>query len=188
MRLTPIENPRHPMTRLAYRRFARQFGKVATPLKVIYARKPGLLPLLMLITRTADRGVSLQPELKLLVLNSVDSLNHCSFCDDYRLAMAVRRRLGMDKFQALADFRTSELFDDRERVALAYAEEATRQKVTDETFEELRRRFTDDEIVELTWLIAVENYFNIMKKALHLGSDGLQELAEEHITRTAIAA
>lgn len=188
MRLTPIDKPSHPMTRFAFRRFERQFGKVATPLKVIYARKPGLLPLLMLITRTASRGISLEPELKLLVFNLVDSVNRCSFCDDYRRAMAVQRHIGLDKFAALAEFRTSELFGDRERAALAFAEEATRQDVSDETFDELRRQFTDTEIVELTWLIAIENYFNTMKKALHLGSDGLQELAEERIERTMAAA
>lgn len=182
MRLTPIEHPHHPMTRVAFRKMERQFGKVAIPLKVIYARKPGFLPLLMLINRTADRGITLDADLRLLVFNVVDRANGCSFCDDYRLAMAIQRQMGLERFVALADFRTSELFTARERAALAYAEEATLEReVGDETFEELRRHFTDVEIVELTWLIAVENYFNLLKLPLQIGADGLRELAEAQV-------
>lgn len=182
MRLAPLENPRHPMTRLAYRMMERQFGKVATPLKVIYARKPVFLPLLMLINRTADRNISLEPELRLLVFDLVDTLKGCSFCDDYRLAIAVQKRIGIDKFAGLAEFRTSDLFNPRERAALAYAEETTNQtEVSDETFEELQRQFNDVEIIELTWLIAVETYFILLKRPLQIGSDGLRELAERRI-------
>jgi alkylhydroperoxidase family enzyme len=166
----------------------RQFGKVATPLKVFYARKPGFLPLLMLINRTADRGISLEPELRLLVFDFVDTLNGCSFCDDYRLAIAVQKRIGTEKFAALADFRTSDLFSGRERAALAYAEEATKHSdVSDETYQEVQHHFTEVEIVELTWLVAIENYFNLIKVPLQISSDGLRELAEERI-ETKIAA
>jgi alkylhydroperoxidase family enzyme len=182
MRLTPIEQPSHLITRFAFRRMERQFGKVATPMKVIYARKPRLLPLLMMIDRTANHGLSIDPELRLLVLNVVDRQNECGFCNDYRLAIAVQRRMGADRFAALADFRTSELFTPRERAALAYADEVTdRRQASDETFAELKRHFTDVEIVELTWLVAIENYFNLMKLSLQLGSDGLQELAEQQV-------
>ena len=182
MRLATIENPRHIMTRRAYRMMERQFGKVPTPLKVIYARKPRLLPLLMLITRTVDRGISLDPQMRLLLLNFVDKLNGCSFCGDYRLAIAVQKRMGLDKFRALDDFRANDLFTARESAALVYAEETTLQKsVSDETFAELQQHFSDVEIVELTWLIAIENYFNLMKLALRLNSDGLQQLAEDRI-------
>ena len=183
MRLAPIESPRHPIMRMAYRKFERQYGKVATPLKVIYARKPGLLPILMMIDRTADRGISLEAELKLLVFAFVDSQNRCSFCEDYRHAQAMQRRMGMERFAALADFPTSDLFTDRERAALAYAEEAVKGEVTDDTFVELQRHFSDTEIVELTWLVAAETYFNMMKRALEISSDGLMELAEERVAQ-----
>lgn len=184
MRLTPIENPRHPMTRLAYWMMKREFGKVAAPLKIIYARKPVLLPLMMLINKTADRGISIEPELRLLVFDFVDTLNGCTFCDDYRLAIAVQKRIGVEKFAALGEYRTSVLYSARERAALAYAEETTRHHdVSDETFEEAQRHFTDVEIIELTWLIAIETYFNVLKAPLQIGSDGLRELAEERIER-----
>jgi hypothetical protein len=38
--LPPIENPEDPIIKLAYDMALRQFGKVLTPLKVVYARMP----------------------------------------------------------------------------------------------------------------------------------------------------
>lgn len=69
-------------------------------------------------------------------------------------------------------------FDARERAALAYTEEATRsRKVSDATFEALRSHFDERQIVELTWLNAVGNYFNLIAVPLGLESDGLAEIA-----------
>ena len=64
-----------------------------------------------------------------------------------------------EKLAALADHATSPLFDERERTALAYADAVTRtgEDVGDELFERLRRHFDEDQIVELTAVIAWEN-------------------------------
>jgi alkylhydroperoxidase family enzyme len=63
--------------------------------------------------------------------------------------------------------------------ALAYVEEATRHKrVSDATFEELRKHFDEREIVEITWLNAVENYYNLLNVPLEIDSDGFCAFAE----------
>ena len=43
MRLEPIENPRGLLLKIAYWMSKRRFGKVLMPLKVVYARNPGLM-------------------------------------------------------------------------------------------------------------------------------------------------
>jgi alkylhydroperoxidase family enzyme len=79
----------------------------------------------------------------------------------------------------LPQYRTSPLFGARERAALAYVEEATRTKhVSDATFAELRRHFGEREIVEITWLNALENYYNLINIPLAIESDGLCAIAE----------
>jgi alkylhydroperoxidase family enzyme len=52
--------------------------------------------------------------------------------------------------RALADWRSSDLFDPRERAALAYTEEIVANEVGDGTFEEVRRLFSPAEVIELT--------------------------------------
>ncbi len=43
MRLTEIETPKGLFVRIAYWFIKRKYGKVFTPLKVVYARKPELM-------------------------------------------------------------------------------------------------------------------------------------------------
>jgi len=69
----------------------------------------------------------------------------------------------------------SELFDEAERAALAYADAITHsdRDVTDEVFEQLRAHWSDEEIVELTGVIAWENASSKFNRALRVGSQGL---------------
>ncbi len=90
------------------------------------------------------------------------------------MAHAVQHRIGKERFAALADFRTSPSFSDRERSGLAFAEEATRNhNVSEETWVAVKKHFNDTQIVELVWLNATENYFNLTAAVLGIGSDNL---------------
>lgn len=177
-RLAPIDRPRNPLLRIAFRVAARQFGKVIAPLRVIYARKPRLLPLAAQIQRTMEHGLTLSPELRLLVQVQASRVNGCAFCEDLALATAVRKRMGAERFQALEDFHTSELFTARERAGLAFTLEAVRDRhVSDAAFASAREHFSETELVELAWVAAAETYFNVQAHALGIGSDDLLALA-----------
>ena len=96
----------------------------------------------------------------------------------WRYQMPLLARLGLEKFKALPDFASSPLFSERERAVLAYTEEVTRRRsVSDAIFETLRKHASEREIVEITWLNAVGNFFNLMAVPLGLESDGFTELA-----------
>ena len=178
MRLEPIEKPRGLLLRLAYWLSRRQLGKVMSSLAVIYGRAPALAWPGAWIVRAMDRGLSLDRELRLLITTQSSLLNGCSFCADLHMAQAVQARLGLDKFKALPDFATSSLFSERERAVLAYTEDVTRRRgVSDAVFETLRKHASEKEIVEITWLNAIGNMFNLMAVPLQLESDELMPLA-----------
>jgi alkylhydroperoxidase family enzyme len=65
-----------------------------------------------------------------------------------------------EKIDAVADWRTSSLFDEQERAALAFAEGMTQTPadVADEVFAEAQRQFTNAQMVELAATAAMENY------------------------------
>jgi AhpD family alkylhydroperoxidase len=177
VRLAPIERPESLLVRLGYWISRRQLGAVMSPLKVIYARAPHLLRTTLSITRAIER-LSLDPALRLLVTTQSSLLNGCTFCADLHLAQAVQAKLGRERFRDLLDIAHSPHFSERERAALAYTEEVTRhRKACDAAFERLRAHFTEREIVELTWLNAIGNYFNLMAVPLELESDGLEAMA-----------
>jgi AhpD family alkylhydroperoxidase len=178
MRLEPIEQPRGLLLRIAYWLSRRQLGRVMSSLTVIYARAPAVAWPGAWIVRTLERGLSLEPELRLLVTTQSSLINGCTFCADLHMAQAVQGRLGLEKFKALPDFATSPLFSERERAVLAYTEEVTRRRrVSDSVFETLLEHASEKEIVEITWLNAVGNFFNLMAVPLELESDDLMSLA-----------
>ena len=177
MRLEPIEKPNNLMLKMGYRMMKKQFGKVLTPLKIIYARKPSLMFIAQKIDKTSNK-ISFAPEFRLLIQTFASMMNGCHFCHDFRQTQAIKRQLGTEKFQALGNYKASNCFSQREHAALAYIQEATKEKrVTEETFIELRKHFTDVEIVELTWLNAAESYYNSLMIPLGIESDDLRQLA-----------
>jgi len=181
MRLEPIEQPRGLLLRIAYWMSRRQLGRVMTPLKVIYSRAPAVATPTFWISRTLEKGLTLEPELRLLVITQGSLLNGCTFCADLHLAQAVQARLGLDKFKALSEFETSELFSERERAVLRYTQDVTlRRPVTDARFEELKKHLSEKQIVEVTWLNAIGTFFNLMAVPLQIESDDLLELALRH--------
>jgi alkylhydroperoxidase family enzyme len=68
-----------------------------------------------------------------------------------------------------------DVFTEEERLALQYADKITLsdQDVDDELFGELRTRFSEDQIVELTEVIAWENASSKFNRALRIPSQHL---------------
>lgn len=159
--------------KLAYWMSRRRLGTVITPMKVIYARISKSLGLMRRMIQV-EAALSLDDELKFLLKSYVATLNGCAFCVDIAQAHARQRDVPTDKYEALLQYATSDVFSEHERAALAYVEEATREKAVDDaTFERLRAHFSDREIAEITWLNATENYYNLLNRPLGIGSDEL---------------
>jgi alkylhydroperoxidase family enzyme len=78
------------------------------------------------------------------------------------------------KVRAVEKASTSELFDERERAAIAYAEAmtVTGQGVDDALFARVRASFDEDQIVELTAAVALENFRSKFNTALGIGAQG----------------
>jgi AhpD family alkylhydroperoxidase len=178
MRIPPVDEPRGLLLRVGYWMMRRQLGKVPDAFKVIYGHAPHLAVPSAAILRTMEKKLALDPELVLLVTTQSSLINGCTFCADLHEAQAIQAKMGMERFRGLAEFRTSPHFSAAERSALAFTEEVTRErKVSDATFAALRAHFGEREIVELAWLCAIGNFYNLEAVALGLGSAGLAELA-----------
>lgn len=87
------------------------------------------------------------------------------------------RELGVttEKFKALAEYSTSPLFNEEERLAIEYADciTITGREVSDELFARLRQYYDDDALVELTAVIAWENASSKFNRALRVPSQEL---------------
>ena len=172
-RLEPVEQPDSWWMRLVYWMTKWTLGRVITPVKVVTARVPGSATVAQTMNTTAAK-LSLDPELRFLIKSYVATLNGCAFCTDIAHAHAQNRSVPTNKYNALLQYDTSDVFSARERAALAYVEEATRNTaVSDATFDTLQRHFDDRAIAEITWLNAMENYYNLLNRPLNIESDNL---------------
>ena len=183
MRLAPIEKPPSLLGKLLDGAIRRMLGRPITPSQVVYNRVPAAWRISLAFQLFERFGSKLPSELRLLATTRVAQLNGCAFCEDIKRAYAIRSRLGVAKFDALDDWRTSNAFSPRERAALAFAEEATLAKrVSDATFAEARAHFDEREIAELVLLNAIENFYNGMNLALGIEeSDGLEAIARSAV-------
>ena len=88
--------------------------------------------------------------------------------------MGSKLGLSDEKILALADYATSPLYGDAERVALEYADGMTLsgRDVSDDLFARLRRFYDDDALVELTAIVAWENSSSKFIRALRIPSQG----------------
>jgi alkylhydroperoxidase family enzyme len=86
-----------------------------------------------------------------------------------------------EKIGALANFRASDLFTPAEQVALELAEAATAlpHDVSDQLFARLREHYSDAEIVELSYIIALENFRSRFNRTLRVEAQGLYCLVPE---------
>lgn len=178
-RLKPIENPANPFMKLAYWFSRRKTGKVIAPLKVIYARLP--LPFAMWMNKmfSMEKKLPLSAELRLLIRTHVAQLNTCSFCIDISKAEAMKNFKDTEKFFHLQDFETSPLFSEKERLALRFATEITNKKVTDATFGQAKKVFTEQELIGISWMVSSEHVLNLMNATFDIESDGLCQRKEE---------
>jgi alkylhydroperoxidase family enzyme len=91
----------------------------------------------------------------------------------------ARHRSGLSDEQLLAlpHYRESNLFTEVEKLVLDYAVAVSRTPVDvpDELFARLHEHFDDAQIVELTHLIALENYRGRFNFALGAGAAGFSE-------------
>ena len=176
--LPPIEEPKGLMMKLAYYFTRRQFGKVLTPLKVHSARLPAAFGLFYSKIGKLDKKLLLSPEMVLLIRELVARTNVCLFCMDIGRAITIQAGMNQAKFDALAEYRDNALFTERERAALDYATELTREKkVGPETFARLSRYYSDREICEIVWLVASEHLYNMTNIGLNIHSDMLCDIS-----------
>ena len=81
---------------------------------------------------------------------------------------------GLEKVAEVLNWRDSKLFGPAERVALEYAERITYtdRQVDDTLFAEVKKHFTEAQIVELTAAIALENFRSKFNPPLGVEAQG----------------
>jgi AhpD family alkylhydroperoxidase len=101
-----------------------------------------------------------------LVYLRVSQINNCAYCLDMHTRDLLKQGQKIEKLALVQAWpEAGNLFDERERAALAWAETVTRvaeTAVPDEAYQAARAVFNEREIVDLTIAIGLMNAYNRM--------------------------
>lgn len=182
-RLDPVPpDARRWSTRLWLWVMRRTFGRELRPYPV-FAHAPKVVGNVMMMNMLFEMGDwALPADLRKLVHLRVATLIGCEFCQDIIAAAGRKRGVG-SKVERIADWTTDPDFSDRERAALGYAEMVTISPtdITDAQFADLRRLFSDREIVELTAQASFEGFRARMGRALRIEPDGFSGMRSDQL-------
>ncbi len=106
---------------------------------------------------------SLDETLVNLVYLRVSQINGCAYCVDLHTRDAIKAGEDQRRLHNVVTWREAPFFNARERAALAWAESLTLLPETgapDEDYEAVRKEFSEKEIADLTYAIALMNAFN----------------------------
>ena len=100
-----------------------------------------------------------------LVSLRASQINGCGWCVDLHTKEAAAAGETAVRLNLVAAWRESTVFTEAERAALALAEEGTRLAdaspgVSDETWDQVRKHYDDDQLAALVYLVAMINAAN----------------------------
>ena len=109
------------------------------------------------------RKSGLEASLLGLVKMRSSQINGCAYCLDMHSQDARARGESEQRLYTLSAWRETPFFTNRERAALAWTEAVTligESHAPDDVYEEVRKRFTEQELVNLTMAIVAINGWN----------------------------
>lgn len=109
----------------------------------------------------ASVGRSLDRKLYELIYIRVSLINGCRYCVQHHIASSRRAGLTSEDWTALKAGNYSR-YNEKERAALSYVERLTRNphEITDTDFDDLKKQFSDPEIVDIHLLAGLANLTN----------------------------
>ncbi len=125
--------------------------------------------------------------LKNLVAHVSSNASGCRYCQAHTIKEANNNGASIEKIEAVWEFETSPLFDEAERAALrfGFAAGCVPNAVTDEHFVELRKHFTENQIVELGATVALFGFLNRWNDTFGTPLEAKSiEFAEKHLAKS----
>lgn len=124
---------------------------------------PSALHAMLALETSVRKASRLEPSLLELVKMRASQINGCAYCLDMHSKDARAAGETEQRLYALNAWEETPFFTDRERAALLWTEAITvihQDRVPDRIYEEVRQRFTEEELVNLTMAIVAINGWN----------------------------
>jgi alkylhydroperoxidase family enzyme len=161
-RLKPLPAGANPDLQEAFRNYQRLLGYVPSSVLIMQRRPKLVTALAQLASSVWDPASEVNIGFKRLVAYMASRTHGCNYSMAHAAEAAHRAGVDDAKLEAVTEYRASPLYTDAERVALDFAVAAASQPnaVTDELFEQIKRHWTDAQIVEIAAAVAINGFLN----------------------------
>jgi AhpD family alkylhydroperoxidase len=147
------------LIRAMYRVAKRRYGEVPEPFAVVAHHRPLLIASAVHETMVQRASRRLPASVRELAVLWTARTIGCSWCVDFGSMLQRLDGFDVERLKEIDSYATSSAYTDDERAAIAYADAMTTDPhtVTDEQVADLRTRFGDAGVIELTYQIGLEN-------------------------------
>jgi AhpD family alkylhydroperoxidase len=151
----------------------RAFGIVLPPMR-LYAYSPRIHEAVEKVFSALNGISGIRGPLRHLVAARVAKSSGCPFCTDFNSWLALKDGYSRDELRdALGDYKESDNLQTKAKLALEYADAVAAGNVADDFFQKIRQNFTEEELVELTFITSFEVCLSRFNRALGIESLGL---------------
>jgi AhpD family alkylhydroperoxidase len=152
-----------------------QTGSGMEPME-IWAYRPKMMMGMGKFNQAVRKGKSVDERLKNLIELKGAQMIGCEFCVDLGSQICRHSGLSDNELLALPHHHQSDLFTECEKLALDYTVAVMRTpvEVTDELFAQMKRLFSDEQLVEITAHLMVVN-LDRFNAAFGIGSAGFSD-------------
>jgi uncharacterized peroxidase-related enzyme len=137
------------------------------------ARVPEALQHFMSLYAAVINKGSVEAKYKELAYLKTALTNGCEYCFQAHSASGKKNGVTEEQIKHLAFYQRSAAFDAKEKATLLYAERVTRgaSAIREGAIQELKKHYSDDQIVELTLAICIANFTNRFNDAMIITPD-----------------
>jgi alkylhydroperoxidase family enzyme len=152
-----------------------QTGSGMEPME-IWAYQPKMMMGMGRFNQAVRKGKAVDERLRNMVELKGAQMIGCEFCMDLGSQICRHSSFSEEELLALARYRQSDLFTEREKLALDYTVAVMRTpvEVGEELFARMKEHFSDKQLVEITALLTLVNV-NRFNAAFGIGSAGFSE-------------
>lgn len=170
------DSTRNPLTRMSFAVSRRRFGAVMAPMRV-FAHNPTVMMGYAMKELASEHSTRVPERLKHLATMRAAMVPGCEWCLDFGSYLSKEAGVSDEEMLDLPTYWKSERFTDVEKLVMDYSTGISRSpvEVSDELFARLREHFDEAQLVELTDIIALENYRARFNWAFGLEGQGFSE-------------
>ena len=154
-------------TKLVYEGSDQFLGRTANLQRILATHSPYLARWfggLVAAVRQPDLGAVSDPRLRALACIKTSMVNACEYCTTHTTVFGQGLGVSEEELEAMKDdgYKTSPLFDERDRAAIAWSEAMTKNTAQrdQEAWKNMKACFSEPEIVEISMACAMFNMIN----------------------------